>query len=59
MQLKLRFIHERSTKNTERYAEVADAKNGDVFVGTLYVQKRAFADGLGVNDELIVTIESV
>lgn len=38
--LVLTFVHERQTKNTERYQEAAADVDGPA-VGTLYVQKAA------------------
>ncbi len=55
MKCTIPFKHERSTKNTERYAE--DAPKAEQAIGVLYVQRSAF-NGT-VPTELQVTIESI
>ena len=54
-QVKLRFVRERETKTTIRFAEV-DPRD-DPKVGTLYVKKALLHD-LGDPEELTVTIEA-
>lgn len=49
----LDFIYEKETKNTVRFTERAEGK--PPIIGTLYVQKWAFKDG--VPNVLKVTIE--
>ncbi len=46
----IRFVFERSTKNTYRFEELSD----DPLIGVLYVQKRAF-DRLPREAEVILT----
>jgi hypothetical protein len=57
-QLTVKFVRERETKNTVRFAEVPrDPKQPEALVvGTLYVQKAAL-DEIGTPDNLTVTIQ--
>lgn len=55
MKRTLTFSHERSTKNTERYAESGDKQYHAV--GVLYVQRSAFA-GDQIPATITVTIEA-
>lgn len=54
MKLTLTFTHERSTKNTERFAEDATGTERPA-VGTLYILRSAL--GVVVPTKLTVTIE--
>jgi hypothetical protein len=53
LQRKITFTHERSTKNTERFAEIGDKSQHAI--GVLYVQRTVFNGS--VPTELTVTLE--
>jgi len=50
------FEFERSTKNTHRFSEVVPDGEVQPIVGTLYMQRSAFADGKAP-DSIKVTVE--
>ena len=52
MLAEVKFKFERETKNTYRFAEVAD--EGEAIIGTLYVQKWAFKTKI---ENLTITIK--
>lgn len=50
------MVYEKSTKGTHRYTEVGDLSIHKI--GTLYVKKHAFKDGMGPL-EITVSVEQV
>lgn len=59
--MKIKFIYERDTKNTVRYAEEPEKVTDPVVIGTMYVQKDALKilKPSGTPDILYVEITAV
>lgn len=56
MKIEIELSHEKQTKNTERYTE--EVEYGETaIIGTLYIQKKAFAEHGKAPDKIKVMVE--